>query len=226
MEKKNLFKRKNVVIFSTVMILLVVFIYYVNINSKDSSPVAEQYRLLTSTTAKKLFYAQSEGLTKPVDQRLVELDGLTIGCFGSDQVLSMNDNDKSLGGQCCGVLKSTHMYEEQLKALEEYDILEIPKDPYNIPVSLAKKLIQFDRDIKLTVEQQKIFDEASEMSNEKGPCCCKCWKWYAYSGLAKYLIVEYDYNAEQVVEIWDISDSCGEHGEHHSGILKHGLHNN
>lgn len=223
---RHLITGRRKLLVGCITIAFLVSLILVNV-LKDSpaNPIKEQYESLPNPTAKKLFLAQSDGLTKPVDQRLVALDMLTIGCFGSQHVLEMDDSDPSLGGQCCGVLKSVHMYEEQLEALEAYkDLPEIPNDPYNIPVALAKKLNSYDRDIVLTSEQQKVLDDASAMSNEGGPCCCKCWKWYAYSGLAKYLITNYHYNAEQIAKVWDISDSCGEHGDHHSGVVKQGVH--
>lgn len=227
MANKNLnkFKRKIIISIFVFLVLVIAVYYFFGLPGAGATPIEEQYKLLPTETAKKLFYVQSESLTKEVDPRLIELNKLTIGCFGPSRVMGMDDSAVNLGGQCCGVLKSTHMYEEQLETLQKYNrIPQIPKDPYNMPVKLVKKLIEYDNDIKLNAEQQKIFDKASEMSNEKGPCCCKCWKWYAYSGLAKYLIVEHNFNAEQITEVFDISDSCGEHGEHHSGVLKHDKH--
>jgi len=46
-------------------------------------------------------------------------------------------------------------------------------------------------------------------SEEKGPCCCQCWRWKMYGGLAKYLIRERHFTGEQVTEIWNLSDGCG-----------------
>lgn len=208
------------------LFLIIGIIFYNNMGISHRNPLEKQYDLLANPTAQKLFFEQSNSLKDEVDPKLVQLDELNIGCFGPSQVLDMDDNDKNLGGQCCGALKSLHIYEEQVKALEKYkDIPEVPKDPYSILVILAKKLIKYDQDIKLNAEQQKIFNEASKISSEGGPCCCKCWKWYVYSGLAKYLIINYNYNAEQIAELWDISDSCGEHGDHHSSVEKHNIHN-
>jgi hypothetical protein len=48
-----------------------------------------------------------------------------------------------------------------------------------------------------------------DMSHEGGPCCCKCWRWTAFEGQAKYLIVEKGFTAEQVASIWDLEDGCG-----------------
>ena len=67
---------------------------------------------------------------------------------------------------------------------------------------------------------KQIYEEAKKMSHEGGPCCCgsdkldeSCWRWKVYGGLAKVLITEYNFNAEQIAEIWDISDGCG--GDQH-----------
>ena len=32
---------------------------------------------------------------------------------------------------------------------------------------------------------------------------------WIYEGLAKYLITEYDFTAEQIADLWDLSDACG-----------------
>lgn len=136
-------------------------------------------------------------------------------CFGKDVVYSMDDS-MYLTGSCCDEM-SQHRYEEQVEGLKKYsDVKEIPSDPYDIPVDLAKKLLGYDASITLSVEEQEIYAEATEMSNEGGPCCCKCWRWDVYEGLAKYLITEYDFTAEQVAEVWNLSDGCG--GEEHADI--------
>jgi hypothetical protein len=53
-----------------------------------------------------------------------------------------------------------------------------------------------------------------ENSDKKGPCCCQCWRWHVYGGLAKYLIREHGFTGEQVAEVWDFSDGCDGSGEH------------
>lgn len=177
------------------------------------NPIQTVYAALPER-AKPFYYQQSDGLTKPVPERLVELDQLTIGCFGTKTIMQMSSTDTNLGGQCCGVLKDIGAYEEQLPALhsfiEENGSIElIPKDPYDIPVIHAQTLIAFDTDITLTPEQQIIYDEAVALSHHGGPCCCKCWKWYMMSGLGKKLITDYNWDSEQLAELWDLSSSCG-----------------
>ena len=46
-------------------------------------------------------------------------------------------------------------------------------------------------------------------SIEKGPCCCQCWRWHAYGGVAKYLIQTYHFAGPQLTEVWNVSDGCG-----------------
>lgn len=135
-------------------------------------------------------------------------------CAGPD-ILDRISTDR-LQGSCCSAM-DFHRYQEQLLGLERYSYIgKIPKDPYDIPVSLAKELLDFQKTIRLSAEQQAVYDEAVRLSHEGGPCCCKCWRWYAFEGLAKYLISEYDFNAEQIAEVWDLEDGCGGTGHAHN----------
>jgi len=113
---------------------------------------------------------------------------------------------------------SLHRYEEQVEGLKEYsDIPQIPTDPYDISVEKAKELLNYKNTIKLSGEQQNTYNDAMKMSDEGGPCCCKCWRWGVYEGLAEYLIVIENFTAEQVAEVWNLSDGCGGEG-HATGV--------
>ena len=137
-------------------------------------------------------------------------------CAKADIVYSKSDGER-LQGSCCSKM-DFHRYSEQVEGLKKHaHIDKIPSDPYDIPVSLAKELLQYKKTIKLTTEQQMIYDEAMKMSHEKGPCCCKCWRWDAFEGLAKYLITEYEFNSEQIADVWDLADGCGGKGHEHEG---------
>lgn len=130
-----------------------------------------------------------------------------------DSISQMPDSDR-LRGSCCSPM-SWHRYIEQVEGLKKYkNIKEIPSDPYDIEAVLAKNLM-VHYDVKLTSEQQNAYDYAMEHSSEKGPCCCKCWRWYVYGGLGKILIQQYGFTGEQVTEIWNLSDGCGGDSEHH-----------
>lgn len=220
---------KKSIIFPVVAVLLVFAVFMVsqqsdNLTSGDQpDPIQTVYAAL-SPQAQQLYYEQSEGLTKEVPQRLVELDQLTIGCFRSDKVLNMSAAETNLGGQCCGILKDGEAYEAQLVALERFianngNIELIPRDPYDIPVEHAQELTDLEHSIQLTPDQQALYDEAITLSHHGGPCCCKCWKWYTMSGLAKKLIVDYDWTAQQIAELWDTSSSCGH--DHDTNMHEH-----
>lgn len=118
-----------------------------------------------------------------------------------------------LQGSCCSPM-DIHRYEEQVNGLKKFkDIPEIPSDPYDIDAGVAKKLKAY-YDVELTPPQQETYDYAMAHSNEKGPCCCKCWRWYVYGGLAKVLIQKYGFTGEQITDVWNLSDGCGGAGDH------------
>ena len=130
----------------------------------------------------------------------------------TDSINSMRGGDR-LQGSCCSSM-SWHRYKEQVNGLRKYKkIKEIPTDPYDIDARLAKEMKSHYND-KLNAGQQKAYDFAMQNSDEKGPCCCKCWRWYVYGGLAKYLIQNYDFTGEQITEVWNLSDGCGGEGDH------------
>jgi len=132
-----------------------------------------------------------------------------------DSIPPMPDKAR-LQGSCCSPM-SRHRYSEQIEGLKKYaNISEIPPDPYDIEAGLAKKLMS-DYDRQLTPEEQKAYAYAMTNSEEKGPCCCQCWRWYVYGGLGKYLIRNYKLTGEQVTEVWNLSDGCGGDSEHHRG---------
>lgn len=132
-----------------------------------------------------------------------------------DYTKSINDmpDNARLQGSCCSPM-DYHTYSEQVEGLKKYkDIKEIPPDPYDIEAALAKRLMSHYEDT-LSPEQQKAYDYAMEHSHERGPCCCKCWRWFVYGGLAKVLIQDYGFTGEQVTEVWNLSDGCGGDGKH------------
>lgn len=164
-----------------------------------------------SSTSKESF--------SPVDKALAaKFDYLSThgnsSCSSSFQqsIPNMPDNAR-LQGSCCSPM-SYHRYSEQVEGLKKYkDISEIPKDPYDIETGLAKKLMAHYDD-QLTPQQQQAYDYAMQNSSEKGPCCCKCWRWYVYGGLAKVLIKNYGFTGQQITEVWNLSDGCGGDEEH------------
>jgi hypothetical protein len=135
-------------------------------------------------------------------------------CSGPQFIDDMQQEER-LQGSCCGPM-DFHRYQEQVEGLKKYShISKIPSDPYDIPVSLVNELLDYQKTLLLNSEQQIVYDEATKKSHEHGPCCCKCWRWYAFEGLAKYLIIEYDFTAEEIAEVWDLEDGCGGTGHNH-----------
>lgn len=132
-------------------------------------------------------------------------------CAGPSFINRKSDGDM-IQGSCCSAM-DFHRYKEQIEGLKKYSKIDkIPVDPYDMPVSLAKELLNYQKTIDLTREQQSVYDEAMKLSHEGGPCCCKCWRWHAFEGQAKYLITEHNFNAEQIAEVWDLEDGCGGSG--------------
>ena len=110
-----------------------------------------------------------------------------------------------------------HKYQEQVEGLKKYsDVPQIPADPYDVPVSLAKQLFDYQKTIQLTADQQTIYDKAAKLSEEGGPCCCRCWRWMAFEGQAKYLITQKNWTSQQIAELWNLEDGCGGAGHEHT----------
>ena len=111
-------------------------------------------------------------------------------------------------GSCCSPMERKR-YREQLQGLTKYqDIPEIPPDPYDIAAGIAQKSLA-SYDIALNADEQRAYDYAIEHSDEKGPCCCQCWRWRVFGGLGKTLIRDRGFTGEQVTEIWNLSNGCG-----------------
>ena len=118
-----------------------------------------------------------------------------------------------LQGSCCSPMDA-HRYVEQVEGLKKYNhISAIPSDPYDIAAGLAQVLLPH-YELQLSATEQAAYDFAMANSDEKGPCCCGCWRWKVYGGLAKLLIREHNFSGEQVAEIWDLSDGCGGSEDH------------
>lgn len=130
--------------------------------------------------------------------------------------LEAMDEDDRLQGSCCSAM-DLHRYQEQVKGLKKFKkISQIPLDPYDIPIKLAKELFDYQKSIELNDGQKEIYEKAVGLSHENGPCCCRCWRWTAFEGLAKYLITKEGFSAEEVAEVWNLEDGCGGSEHAHS----------
>lgn len=189
--------------------------------------ILQVYNSIPTQTGKNIFLIQSENLAKPVDSELVDLDSQIISCGANvDGLLSSSPNIAGsctgpgvtlesvkgtyLGGQCCGALMNTTKYHKQLEQLKQYsNIPDVPLDPYKTPVDVAKKWIDYDNKTTLNTSERVVYNQAMKTSEEGGPCCCKCWHYYVNEGIAKKMIRDYGYSAQQVADFWDVSDICG-----------------
>lgn len=116
-----------------------------------------------------------------------------------------------LKGSCCSPMERQR-YGEQIEALKKYSAIEaIPPDPYDIAAGTAQKAMSY-YDLTLSSDEDKAYRFAMANSDEKGPCCCQCWRWRVYGGLAKLLIREHKFTGEQVVDVWNLSNGCGGSG--------------
>jgi len=111
-------------------------------------------------------------------------------------------------GSCCSPM-DLDRYAKQTEGMKKYrDVAAIPADPYDIEAGLAQQALPY-YDIALSPAEQKAYDYAMAHSDEHGPCCCRCWRWRVYGGLAKYLIHQRGFTGPQVAEVWNLSDGCG-----------------
>ncbi|MDX0973333.1 hypothetical protein GOL21_27040 [Sinorhizobium medicae] len=121
-----------------------------------------------------------------------------------------------LQGSCCAPM-DRHRYGEQVEALRKYAaVAEIPPDPYDIAAGIAQKAIRF-YDLALSPDEELAYQYAMDNSDERGPCCCRCWRWRVYGGLGRFLIREHRFTREQVVDVWNLSSGCGGGDEHRHG---------
>ena len=113
-----------------------------------------------------------------------------------------------LQGSCCSPMDLAR-YASQIEGLKKYSaIAAIPPDPYDIEAPLAQRAL-LNYEVALSPKEQQAYDYAMAHSAEKGPCCCPCWRWKVYSGLARYLIHVRGFTGPQITELWDLSDGCG-----------------
>jgi hypothetical protein len=129
-------------------------------------------------------------------------------CGLRSQALRTLPQTGRLQGSCCQRMDYGH-YVEQIEGLTAYAAMpDIPRDPYDVPVLLARRLTSY-RAISLTPAQQAVYRRAVQMSHEHGPCCCHCWRWYAFEGQGRRLIARRDWGARELASLWDLENGCG-----------------
>ncbi len=158
------------------------------------------------------FKANVDSPSGSLEEKFVVLSNAQTNYCAAPNFLASKTDTERLQGSCCSKM-DFHRYAEQVEGLKQYSNIDvIPPDPYDVEVSLVKRLVSYDVTIKLDAQQQKVYDNAMKMSEEGGPCCCKCWRWTAFEGQAKYLITKYDFDEKQIARVWDLEDGCGGSG--------------
>lgn len=157
---------------------------------------------MTASPAMKLAFAKLSSAHTDVCQDM-----------GNKQAIDMYMNnlpdDARLQGSCCSPM-DMKKYVSQMSGLKAYaDIPQIPSDPYDISKLSAQQMLGYYDNIQLTPAQQSVYDAAQKMTADHGWCCCQCWAWYTHAGLAKYLITQHNYTAQQVVTVINLEDCCG-----------------
>jgi hypothetical protein len=131
------------------------------------------------------------------------------GCnLTRDGVMAMAKTAR-LQGACCSGMELAS-YQRQVAGLSEFqNVSAILHDPYDVPVALASRLLGYERSIQMDAQQQMTYDSAMQMTPDKGPCCCHCWRWDMTAGLARYLIARLDWGAPQVAKAVALTNGCG-----------------
>lgn len=131
--------------------------------------------------------------------------------LGAAELRRMDDGMR-LQGSCCFPMTEAR-YEQQRRGLHRFRQSHVvPRDPYDISVVTAKRLLGY-RDIALDRSEQAAYERATKLSDLGGPCCCPCWRWQAFKGQAHFLLARRGWSAQQVARLWDLEDGCGGPGE-------------
>ena len=209
--------------------LFVIGAYFANQTTNTS--LHDQLLAIENTipteAGKTNFLKQSHNLTQSVDPELVDLDSQIISCDANvDGIVSgqgaisgscINSGSipvdemsgKNMGGQCCSAMMDTKEYHENLEKLQAYKSMpDILLDPMHTPVEMAKMWIDYDKATTLTPSEQRVYNQAMDMSKEK-PCCCKCWHYFTNEGIAKKMIKDGTFNSKEIADYWDASGICG-----------------
>lgn len=157
--------------------------------------------------------APVSGAGSAIDRRFAALSkARTNRCDLGAAELRRMPGHMRLRGSCCFPMDRAG-YEEQLRDLRGYDRRLVPRDPYDIPVSMAKRLLSY-RDLPLDARERAAYRRATAISELGGPCCCPCWRWEAFKGQARFLLARRGFSAEEVAQLWEHEEGCGGSHEH------------
>jgi hypothetical protein len=174
--------------------------------------IAAAFAMLTALlSAAGAWAAQPDAGNLAAHFRYLSIHGNSSCSIVFMQSIAMMPPTARLRGSCCAPMV-LQRYKEQIRGLAKYAaVSEIPPDPYDIEAALAQRLLAA-YDLPMTPAQQRAYDYAMRHADEKGPCCCPCWRWRVYGGLAKLLIRDRGFTDPQVTDVWNLSDGCGGSG--------------
>ena len=130
-------------------------------------------------------------------------------CSLERSTVESDPNTMHIQGACCSALDMAK-YQAQVRDLRQFaSIAQIMPDPYDVPVPLARALFHDDDAIVLDAAQKATYDAAMGMTEDKGPCCCHCWRWSMTEGLARRLITVNYMDAATVARVVDLVNGCG-----------------
>jgi hypothetical protein len=121
-------------------------------------------------------------------------------------------DDVYLQGACCTPMDYPDYSNQTTSLRADASVSALAPDPYNMPSKLAKTDVAGEN-LALTSDQQSTLSTASGLTNDHGWCCCQCWAYYAHEGLAKTLIAQNGYDAQQVADAINLEDCCGGPGQ-------------
>jgi hypothetical protein len=143
-----------------------------------------------------------------IDERFAALSsaGSNRCDLGAAELRGMPDHMR-LRGSCCFPMDRAR-YEEQLRDLRGHDRRIVPRDPYDVSVASAKRLLGY---LAIALDRRELaaYDRATELSELGGPCCCPCWRWQAFKGQARFLLARRNYGAAEIARLWDSEEGCG-----------------
>jgi hypothetical protein len=144
--------------------------------------------------------------------RFVQLAGQHSNrCEFQPSDIATQERAGRLQGACCSSMDES-TYRWQVRFLRRYRrIPQIPRDPYDVPVRLTKRLLRYRSTAVLGPRGRVDYRRVMSMTREKGPCCCHCWRWEAFNGLSRYLIARRRWRPAQVAGLIDALDGCGGH---------------
>jgi hypothetical protein len=164
----------------------------------------------STRTAPKLAAASEAPATAGTAARFAFLSKQTSNSCGLEPAALARMPDRMrLQGSCCFPMAFSRYRSQVSRLVADRRIRQIPRDPHDVRVSQAKRLLSYERTIRLSAGQERTYRRAMRMSSLKGPCCCHCWRWDAFRGLSEYLIADRGWPAARIARLTELLEGCG-----------------